>query len=120
MFKMIIEKSVQFRWAVVFAATLADKAATAYGAGLATSGHGSASLGGPQTDDSQCATCHTGGYPPADGRNPTHIPYQTLAGVVATNAVGDGPGLGDAHRVSPSPALFADLKQLLGPGCLAG
>lgn len=23
-------------------------------------------------------------------------------------------------RVSPSPALFADLKQLLGPGCLAG
>lgn len=26
----------------------------------------------------------------------------------------------DRHRVSPSPALFADLKQLLGPGCLAG
>jgi DNA polymerase-3 subunit alpha len=24
----------------------------------------------------------------------------------------------DGHRVSPSPALFADLKQLLGPGCL--
>ncbi|MCD4534778.1 DNA polymerase III subunit alpha [Nocardioides sp. cx-169] len=28
--------------------------------------------------------------------------------------------IGDHHRVSPSPALFADLKQLLGPGCLAG
>jgi len=26
----------------------------------------------------------------------------------------------DKHRVSPSPALFADLKQLLGPGCLGG
>jgi DNA polymerase-3 subunit alpha len=24
------------------------------------------------------------------------------------------------HRVTPSPALFADLKQLLGPGCLSG
>jgi DNA polymerase III subunit alpha len=28
--------------------------------------------------------------------------------------------VGDHHRVTPSPALFADLKQLLGPGCLAG
>jgi DNA polymerase-3 subunit alpha len=28
--------------------------------------------------------------------------------------------LPDHHRVSPSPALFADLKQLLGPGCLTG
>lgn len=28
--------------------------------------------------------------------------------------------LGDNLRVTPSPALFADLKQLLGPGCLAG
>jgi DNA polymerase-3 subunit alpha len=26
----------------------------------------------------------------------------------------------DDHRVAPSPALFADLKQLLGPGCLTG
>ncbi|MCM0621603.1 DNA polymerase III subunit alpha [Nocardioides bruguierae] len=26
--------------------------------------------------------------------------------------------VGDLHRVTPSPALFADLKQLLGPGCL--
>ncbi|GAA4694082.1 DNA polymerase III subunit alpha [Nocardioides nanhaiensis] len=26
--------------------------------------------------------------------------------------------IGDTHRVTPSPALFADLKQLLGPGCL--
>ena len=28
--------------------------------------------------------------------------------------------LGDGLRVTPSPALFADLKQLLGPGCLGG
>jgi DNA polymerase-3 subunit alpha len=28
--------------------------------------------------------------------------------------------VGDHHRVTPSPALFADLKQLLGPGCLSG
>ncbi|MDP9823494.1 DNA polymerase-3 subunit alpha [Nocardioides massiliensis] len=28
--------------------------------------------------------------------------------------------LGDGHRVTPTPALFADLKQLLGPSCLAG
>jgi DNA polymerase-3 subunit alpha len=28
--------------------------------------------------------------------------------------------LDDNLRVTPSPALFADLKQLLGPGCLTG
>ncbi|HWU22720.1 MAG TPA: OB-fold nucleic acid binding domain-containing protein, partial [Nocardioides sp.] len=28
--------------------------------------------------------------------------------------------LDDQLRVTPSPSLFADLKQLLGPGCLAG
>jgi DNA polymerase-3 subunit alpha len=28
--------------------------------------------------------------------------------------------LGDNLRVTPTPALFADLKQLLGPGCLTG
>ncbi len=28
--------------------------------------------------------------------------------------------LDDRLRVAPSPALFADLKQLLGPGCLTG
>ncbi len=28
--------------------------------------------------------------------------------------------IGDGHRVTPSAALFADLKQLLGPGCLTG
>ena len=28
--------------------------------------------------------------------------------------------LDDRLRVTPSPALFADLKQLLGPGCLSG
>jgi DNA polymerase III subunit alpha len=27
--------------------------------------------------------------------------------------------LDDRLRVTPSPALFADLKQLLGPGCLS-
>jgi len=26
--------------------------------------------------------------------------------------------LDDRLRVTPTPALFADLKQLLGPGCL--
>ena len=33
----------------------------------------------------QCSTCHSGAYPPADGRNPTHIPYQALSGVAITN-----------------------------------
>jgi DNA polymerase-3 subunit alpha len=28
--------------------------------------------------------------------------------------------LDDRLRVTPSPALFADLKHLLGPGCLSG
>ena len=28
--------------------------------------------------------------------------------------------IGDHHRVTPSPALFAHLTQLLGPGCLTG
>ena len=28
--------------------------------------------------------------------------------------------LDDRLRVAPSPELYADLKQLLGPGCLAG
>ena len=28
--------------------------------------------------------------------------------------------LDDRLRVTPTPALFADLKQLLGPGCLTG
>jgi DNA polymerase-3 subunit alpha len=27
--------------------------------------------------------------------------------------------VGDAHRVTPTPALFGDLKALLGPGCIA-
>jgi predicted CXXCH cytochrome family protein len=33
----------------------------------------------------QCSSCHTGAFPPADGRNATHIPYQTLSGVAITN-----------------------------------
>jgi OmcA/MtrC family decaheme c-type cytochrome len=46
-------------WATGGGSTLADKAATAYGAALAASGHGSGAIGGPQTDDSQCSNCHT-------------------------------------------------------------
>ncbi|HEV7626119.1 MAG TPA: hypothetical protein VGO89_06440, partial [Streptomyces sp.] len=26
----------------------------------------------------------------------------------------------DRHRVTPAPALFGDLKELLGPSCMAG
>ncbi len=37
---------------------------------------------------SQCATCHSGAYPPADGKNPTHIPYASVSGV--GNASCDG------------------------------
>ncbi len=33
----------------------------------------------------QCASCHSGTFPPAEGRPVTHIPYQTLAGVAITN-----------------------------------
>ncbi|MEY4753547.1 MAG: hypothetical protein RJA44_1222, partial [Pseudomonadota bacterium] len=29
----------------------------------------------------QCATCHSGSYPPADGKTATHIPYTGVAGV---------------------------------------
>ena len=37
------------------------------------------------TAANQCSSCHSGAYPPADGRSATHIPYQTLSGVVITN-----------------------------------
>jgi hypothetical protein len=33
----------------------------------------------------QCTTCHSGAYPPADGKPVNHIPYQTLTGVAITN-----------------------------------
>lgn len=33
----------------------------------------------------QCASCHSGAYPPADGRNASHVPYQTLSGVAIAN-----------------------------------
>ena len=33
----------------------------------------------------QCASCHTGGYPPADGRPSNHIPYQAIAVSAAAN-----------------------------------
>ena len=33
----------------------------------------------------QCATCHNGAYPPADGKSASHIPYQTVAGLAAAN-----------------------------------
>jgi hypothetical protein len=33
----------------------------------------------------QCATCHSGAYPPADAKPANHIPYTGLAGVTVTN-----------------------------------
>ena len=33
----------------------------------------------------QCATCHTGGFPPADGRSANHIPYQSVAVTASAN-----------------------------------
>jgi hypothetical protein len=33
----------------------------------------------------QCATCHSGGYPPADGKPTNHIPYQSVAVAAAAN-----------------------------------
>jgi Cytochrome c7 and related cytochrome c len=33
----------------------------------------------------QCSTCHSGSFPPADGRPARHIPYQTLTGAAITN-----------------------------------
>jgi hypothetical protein len=33
----------------------------------------------------QCASCHTGGYPPADGRPANHIPYATVAAAASAN-----------------------------------
>jgi OmcA/MtrC family decaheme c-type cytochrome len=51
-------------WSSGGGSTLADKAATAYGAALATSGHG----GRDQADDSKCALCHTPANVPIDHR----------------------------------------------------
>jgi Cytochrome c7 and related cytochrome c len=34
---------------------------------------------------SQCSTCHSGAFPPADGRPTNHIPYQGLSGVAISN-----------------------------------
>jgi len=51
-------------WATGGGSTLADKAATAYGAALATSGHG----GRDQMDDSKCGFCHTATNIPIDHR----------------------------------------------------
>jgi hypothetical protein len=33
----------------------------------------------------QCASCHTGTYPPADGKPPTHTPYQLVAPGASAN-----------------------------------
>ncbi len=33
----------------------------------------------------QCATCHSGANPPADARPATHVPYQSVPGLVAPN-----------------------------------
>ena len=51
-------------WSTGGGSTLADKAATAYGAALATSGH----VGRDQADDSKCALCHTATNVPIDHR----------------------------------------------------
>ncbi|WP_298824508.1 cytochrome c3 family protein [uncultured Piscinibacter sp.] len=37
------------------------------------------------TTPNQCASCHTGSFPPAGGRRANHIPYQSLAGVAIAN-----------------------------------
>jgi hypothetical protein len=37
------------------------------------------------TVTAQCASCHTGGYPPADGRVANHIPYATVPVAAAAN-----------------------------------
>ena len=51
-------------WSTGGGSTLADKAATAYGAALATTGH----VGRDQADDSKCALCHTATNVPIDHR----------------------------------------------------
>ena len=33
----------------------------------------------------QCSTCHSGAFPPADGKSANHIPYTSLTGVAITN-----------------------------------
>lgn len=33
----------------------------------------------------QCSTCHNGAFPPADGKPPTHIPYQLVTALGAGN-----------------------------------
>jgi hypothetical protein len=33
----------------------------------------------------QCSTCHSGAFPPANGKATNHIPYASLAGVAITN-----------------------------------
>ncbi|WP_310740688.1 cytochrome c3 family protein [Ideonella alba] len=33
----------------------------------------------------QCATCHTGGYPPAEGKPGTHVPYQLIPPSASAN-----------------------------------
>ena len=33
----------------------------------------------------KCASCHNGGYPPADGRSATHIPFQSVAATASAN-----------------------------------
>jgi hypothetical protein len=36
----------------------------------------------------QCASCHSGAFPPADGKPPTHVPYQGVAVLAAMNCDG--------------------------------
>ncbi|MFO1328942.1 MAG: multiheme c-type cytochrome [Rubrivivax sp.] len=37
------------------------------------------------TVTAQCATCHTGGYPPADGRSANHVPYAAVPATAGAN-----------------------------------
>ena len=36
----------------------------------------------------QCASCHSGSFPPADGRPPNHVPYQSVPVAAAANCDG--------------------------------
>ena len=64
---------------------------------------------------------HAAGGGPAQ-RRARHPPWghRGPAATLVTRDATTVMRLDDRLRVTPSPALFADLKQLLGPGCLTG
>ena len=61
-----------------------------------------------------CATCHTGGYPPADGRPANHVPYQTVAVTAAANCDG-------CHRGSTTTWANGKVHAYysIGTGCVS-